>query len=150
MARSNTTAPPSFRQFIRDRAAAKGLFTYAAIAEAAGIDPSGLSRWLNGVNGATVESLQKLASALDVRVGDMLVAAGQATPASLGQKAAPAAPPVPAEIRQYLEVLWNKNDEYEEFEIRGLLAAADFAFKQWERLVMDNRRKPREPRMRRR
>lgn len=81
----------------------------AAIARAVGTDPSTVSRWLSGQNGVSVDSLRRLAPALDVRIGDILVAAGL-SPEEIGL--VPQAP-LPPEIRDQLHILGDDlgNDE---------------------------------------
>jgi len=138
-ARSSVSAPADFRDFVMDVAKFRGLTTLAAIARAAGIDASSLSRWLDGHNGATVDSLRQLADALGVRLAEMLVAAGQVTAAEIGLE------PLPQELQEVVAVLSREHTDQEK---RALLRGIDYARQQWVAMVDELRYPPVEPRMR--
>lgn len=116
MVRSTLAPPTQFADWVIAKAAERGLHTKAAIARAVGTDPSTVSRWLSSQNGLSVESLRKLAPALDVRIGDILVAAGL-TPDEIGL--VPLAP-LPPQVREVMKIL--NSNEYSDREKRSLLS----------------------------
>jgi transcriptional regulator with XRE-family HTH domain len=144
--RSSVTAPARFRDYVRKQAADRGFKTLAELAQAADVNESALSRWLTGANGPSVEALRRIAPALGVRLGDLMIAAGMATPAELGMKGAPPPPqaPLPPELQRVVAKL--KRPDVSEHHKRALLNGIARVEEIWE----ESREVPREPRMRRR
>lgn len=134
--------PPSFRDFVMEQAARRGLTTSAAIARAAGTDASSLSRWMAGHNGATVDSCRRIAEALEVSLSEVLVASGAVSADEIQLD------PLPPELLQIAAM--HASAEYTEQEKKALLAGVDYARQQWEAMVEAFRAStPVEPRMRR-
>jgi len=68
-----------------------GYNTPAALARATGITDTTIGRWIKGEKLPTIPNLRAVAPVLKVRLGDMMVQAGLATAAELGQTVAPLA-----------------------------------------------------------
>lgn len=144
MPRSTIAPPAQFREWVIGKAAEQGLTTMAAIARAVGTDPSTVSRWLGGQNGVSVDSLRRLAPALNVRIGDILVAAGL-SPGEIGL--VPQAP-LPTEIREQVRIL--DGDDFTVREKRAFLRSIARNTETFLEVVEEIRNAPREPQMRRR
>ena len=78
-----------------------GYNTPAALARATGITDTTIGRWIKGEKLPTIPNLRAVAPVLKVRLGDMMVQAGLATAAELGQTVAPP-PPLPPVVRDIL------------------------------------------------
>jgi transcriptional regulator with XRE-family HTH domain len=121
-------------------------YTKAELSRATGITDSTLSRWAAGRNEPTIRELRKLAPHLDVRLGDLIVRAGLASPAELGMKGAPPPPraPLPPILQKIVSILLSpKNTPSRK---ASLLAAVSRTVEMWEEIG----EAPREPRMRKR
>lgn len=144
MPRSSVAPPATFGDYVRRLAAERGLeTTNAAIARAAGIDQSALSRWLTEQNRPSVEGLRQLSTVLGVRLGDLMVAAGMATPTELGMSGAPPQP-LPPPVGRIMKHL--RRDDVTDRQKRGLLLITDRSTDIWEEALEVEV----EPRMRRR
>lgn len=94
VSKTGRTRPATeFGRYLRSLAEAKGWYTDAELSRAIGIDGTMLSKWWSGTTEPSIESLRKIAPPLGVRLGDLLVQAGKATPEELGMRGAPAPSP---------------------------------------------------------
>lgn len=84
-----------FGLYLRKLMDAKGFDTDADLSRATGIDSSMISKWWSGTQ-PSIDSLRKVAPRLGVRLGDLMVHAGLATPDELGMTAPPPPPPPPS------------------------------------------------------
>lgn len=124
--------PPTFREFVERFAKPLGMTKDAEIARAAGIHPSALSRWLSGAGGADVASLRQLANALEVRLAELMVAAGPGaggvTAEEIGLE------PLPDELQAPFAAL-RDDAPYIGPEQDALRVAIDYAYRQWQATV---------------
>lgn len=118
------TEPETFHDFVMRLAGERGLTSLAEIGRAAGADRSTVSRWLSGANGATVQSLRQLADALDIRLAELMVAAGLVTAEEIGLD------PLPDELQGPAGALRN-DAPYTGLEREALLVGLDYAYRQW-------------------
>jgi hypothetical protein len=119
-----------------------GFDTFESLARAGAFDATTLTRWFNGEQKPSNDLLHKISGPLRVRFGDLLVAAGIATPEQLGM-VAPAGPMLPTEVRGLLDEL----DGAPDGERQAVLAQVRQLTKFY-RAVRPERRVRREPKMR--
>jgi transcriptional regulator with XRE-family HTH domain len=121
-------------------------YNKAALSRAAGVTDSNLGRWMSGRSEPTIRELRKLAPHLDVRLGDLMVRAGLASPAELGMKGAPPPPRAPLApiLQKIVSILLSPQHAQERK--KSLLVVVERAVEIWEELGEG----PKEPRMRRR
>jgi transcriptional regulator with XRE-family HTH domain len=124
-ARPKPATTDEFRTFLRHLMDQAGFDTFESLARAGRFDATTLTRWFNGEQKPSNDLLHKIAGPLRVRFGDLLVAAGIATPQQLGMEVSPG-PVLPLEVRELLDEL----DGAPQAEVRAVLAqvrhVADF------------------------
>ncbi len=139
--------PATFGEYLDRLMAENGFSSPADLARATGTSESTISRWRAGVTkNITLDQLRAVAPHLGVRLGDLLIRAGLATPAELGTVGAPPPPrvPLPPELQQVVSLLLSP--KYTDTAKRTLLAAIARTVGMWQELTDP----PREPQMRRR
>lgn len=96
-----------FRLYVRHLMDENGFETFEALGQAGGFDASTLSRWFSGTNGPSVSLLHKIKGPLNVRLGDLMVAAGLATREDLGMVGLP----MPTEVREFMTTITEAPDD---------------------------------------
>lgn len=139
-------AATEFGQYLRKLAEAKGWYTDAELSRATGVDGSMLSKWWSGATQPNLESLRKMAPHLGVRLGDLLVRSGQATPEELGMRGQPPTPPsTPREplLREVAAALQDESVPQEERDHlrRGMQHAYDL-WREWRRMPRERQSQP--------
>lgn len=82
-----------FRRFVMSKAASAGFDRASELARAAGIRDGMLSKWLNGREQPSIDSLRKLADPLRVKVIDLAILAGRMDPGEIQPGGEPAPRP---------------------------------------------------------
>lgn len=100
-------AQADFGGYLKKLATANG-YSQAALAAAAGVNQTQMSRAFGNAITPSVETLRKIAPLLNVRLGDLMIRAGMATAAELGL-AGSAPPPLPPVVRDILTRLSQKS-----------------------------------------
>lgn len=117
----------NFGWYLRRLMDAKGYESDADLDKVSGVDASLISKWQAGGK-ASLENLRKVAPHLGVRLGDLLVEAGMATPEELGMVGKPPKLPpavVDPGLREASEILESRHvPDADKDELRELVGEA--------------------------
>lgn len=139
------SAAVSFGEYLERLMAERGFPTKTDLARAAKVEQTTIGRWMRGEMEPTLSGLRSIAPHLGVRLGDLIIAAGLATPAELGTVGSPPPPhaPLPPQLQRVVSIMLDPR--VPEASKPTLLSAIGRTIELWEEM----RQAPKEPRMRR-
>ncbi len=145
---TRTRATRTFGEYFESLLEASEFANRVELAEASGVDPGTLGRWIRGEKLPTLDKLIAVAPHLKVRAGDLAVRAGLASMEDLGMVGPPPAPPLPAIVRNIITRL--AGPDLTPRQKRALTNHLAYALEMFDEMLEEINSAPREPRMRRR